>query len=129
MNSKKVCDNCGSGDAVVHQATAEAATERKLFDPAAVKALGSRARQMASELAETLGFDPEVVEGLAVEYARRRETHPLPSADGLTAVLRDSGFEIDRFDIVEEAGNKEFRIKGPWMDEARTDARIVANRV
>ena len=99
------------------------------FEDDAVRQLGRTARNLAVDSVERFGFDPDLVEEVALEYGRRRRIHPTPLRAELQQRLEDAGLKIERFDILQEGGAFGVQIAGPSMDEARYDARVVAVRV
>ena len=114
------------GKLILANAVAAMPMPARGFDEAAAARLASRARLKASEEADALGFDPEIVEKLALEYARGRKTQGPPSADGLSGLVTGAGFEIDN---VDEVGNREVALKEPTVSRGGLAVRLVATKV
>ncbi|MBI3708710.1 MAG: class I SAM-dependent methyltransferase [Proteobacteria bacterium] len=98
------------------------------FTAEQARSLCDTVRRAAAARREELGVDPETLAHAAQLYAARFRSHPVHSADEVTALLRDNGFAVDRLDSRSAAAGKGGAVSGPTTAEAADYVRVLATR-
>jgi hypothetical protein len=101
------------------------------YSPDQIGDFGRRARVLAKKHYDNVGFDPDLVEQLAIDYARRYTTHVISSVEELKSLFVDAGFQIkecsppEKKTIIDHPGAPEDSSSKRWRIVAQKPRTVV----